>query len=532
MSSKLSAPPQVTAIATVDYLKSAKNWVATDNLSEHSFTDIAYDSRKVTASCAFFCLPGEKTDGNKFIDDALKLGARVIITQSAPDQLKTAVLVPAPGDQSACSSSPPTIIRVKDARLALAQVAALLYDSPSDKLQLIGVTGTNGKTTTTHLVEHIFAEAGKKIGLIGTLGARTNIGHARTYIDTKHTTPQSSDLQKLLYDMVESSVDCVAMEVSSHALALDRVAQCNFSAVCLTNLTQDHLDFHKNMEHYFVSKRKLFEQLNESPQLNKIAVVNRDDEWSDRFIEAVKPGVKLVTYGWTNTADLYVEKANFDFSGTDLILGGVLGTVNLKLKLNGKFNVYNVMAALLLCANQGIAVAKCVDALENFEGVAGRFESVSASRSERQPLCLVDYAHTPDGLENVLKSARALVPTGGKLIAVFGCGGDRDVTKRPQMGRIAEQLADVVFVTSDNPRSEEPASIIESILSGINQKNKVTVEVDRAKAIELAVEKAGIDDILVVAGKGHETYQILRDRTIDFDDRLVVKTALNKRLSR
>jgi UDP-N-acetylmuramoyl-L-alanyl-D-glutamate--2,6-diaminopimelate ligase len=520
LSPKLSAPPQVTARATVDYLKSVDNWVAVSNLTEHSFTDIAYDSRKVTESCAFFCLPGEKTDGNKFIDDALKLGSRVIITENAPNQLKTG------------AANGATIIQVKDARLALAQVASLLYDKPSDKLQLIGVTGTNGKTTTTHLVEHIFAEAGKKIGLIGTLGARTNIGNTRTYIDTKHTTPQSSDLQKLLFDMVESSVDCVAMEVSSHALALDRVAECNFSAICLTNLTQDHLDFHKNMEHYFASKRKLFEQLNESKRTDKVAVVNRDDEWASRFIEAVKPGVKLVTYGWTNTADLYVETAHFDFSGTDLVLGGVLGTVKLKLKLNGKFNVYNVMAALLICANQGISVEECVSALEKFEGVAGRFESVSASRTERQPLCLVDYAHTPDGLENVLKSARALVPPGGKLIAVFGCGGDRDATKRPQMGRIAEELADVVIVTSDNPRSEEPASIIESILGGIQEKNKVKVEVDRARAIELAVEGAGIDDILVVAGKGHETYQILRDKTIDFDDRLVVKSALNNRLSR
>ncbi len=527
MSTKPSTSPQVTAEATVEYLKSANNWVNTKNLSEHSFREIAYDSRKVTASCAFFCLPGEKTDGNKFIADALKLGARVILTESSVDTV-------AEKSADGFASESATFIQVKNARLALAQVAAFLYGHPSDKLQLIGVTGTNGKTTTTHLVEHIFAENGKKIGLIGTLGARTNIGNARTYIDTKHTTPQSSDLQKLLFDMVESSVECVAMEVSSHALALDRVAECNFSAICLTNLTQDHLDFHKDMEHYFASKRILFEQLNQSKREHRVAVINKDDEWSERFIEAVKPGVKLVTYGWTQSADLYVERAEFDFSGTNLLLGGVLGSVKLKLKLNGRFNVYNVMAALLLCANQGIEVAKCVEALENFEGVAGRFESViaSGSRAERQPLCLVDYAHTPDGLENVLKSARALVPPGGKLIAVFGCGGDRDATKRPEMGRIAEELADLVVVTSDNPRSEEPTSIIESILGGITQKSKVQVEVDRATAIQMAVEAAGIDDILVVAGKGHETYQILRDRTIDFDDRMVVKTALNKRLSR
>ena len=332
--------------------------------------------------------------------------------------------------------------------------------------------------------------------------------------------------------MVETGVAYVAMEVSSHALALDRVAGCNFSTICITNLTQDHLDFHKDMEHYFASKKKLFEQLNESTMDGRTAIVNRDDAWAERFIESVHADVKLLTYGWTDSADLFVKSADFDFSGTTLILGGVLGTVSLKLQLNGKFNVYNVMAAILICTSQGISVDNCIQALEKFEGVAGRFQSVSASKSERQPLCLVDYAHTPDGLENVLKSARALVPEDGKLIAVFGCGGDRDATKRPQMGRIAEMLADIVVVTSDNPRSEEPSTIIENILAGLEQKQHVKVEADREKAIELAVATASDDDIIVVAGKGHETYQILRDRTIDFDDRLVVKNALNRRLSR
>ena len=509
--------------AAVDHLKSCQNWVESVNIASTTFGDIAYDSRKVGNDCAFFCLPGEKTDGNKFIRDAIAAGAKVIFTESALDASPPA----APADKLTA------FVRVKDARRALAQVADFLYDNPSSKFKLIGVTGTNGKTTTTHLVEHIFAEAGKKIGLIGTLGARTNVGAERAYIDTKHTTPQSSDLQRLFSDMVGLGVDTVAMEVSSHALALERVAECEFSAVCVTNLTQDHLDFHKDMEQYFASKRILFEQLNASSQSGRTAIINKDDAWASRFIAAVDSKVKLVTYGWNDDSDLYVESADFDFSGTDLVLGGVLGTVKLKLQLNGKFNVYNVMAAILLSTSQGLTVEQCVRSLEKFEGVAGRFQSVTSTggAAEKQPLCLVDYAHTPDGLENVLKSARALVPPDGKLIAVFGCGGDRDATKRPQMGKIAETLADCVIVTSDNPRSEDPAVIIGNILAGLKTPDMVKVEPDRACAIELAVEAANDNDIIVIAGKGHETYQILKDRTIDFDDRLVVKNALNARLN-
>ena len=515
---QLTNPPQVTVEAAADFLSAAGNLVGAQRAASTTFGDIAYDSRRVTENSAFICLPGEKTDGNLFIKDALKLGASVLVTEKAPESVTADVAV----------------LQVKDAREALAQLAGLLYDHPSKKFRLIGVTGTNGKTTTTHLVEHIFSHCQRKIGLIGTLGARTNVGKERSYIDMKHTTPQASDLQRLFFDMQNTGVDAVVMEVSSHALSLKRVAACNFSSICVTNLTQDHLDFHKDMESYFAAKRLLFEMLNEGGQTKRTAIVNRDDAWGLRFMEAVQPPVRLLSYGWTSESDLFVKEAVFDFAGTKLVLGGHFGEVAIDLKLNGKFNVYNVMAALLLCTSEGIDIKDCVEALEQFDGVAGRFESVSISKTtdkQKQPLCLVDYAHTPDGLENVLKSARALLE-GGRLIAVFGCGGDRDATKRPQMGRIAEELADLVIVTSDNPRSEEPRTIVENILGGIKDRQKVQVEVDRTSAINRAVEIANDNDIIVVAGKGHETYQILRDKTIDFDDRLVVKAALENRLSR
>jgi UDP-N-acetylmuramoyl-L-alanyl-D-glutamate--2,6-diaminopimelate ligase len=501
----------------VDVLRRAGNLLSEQSGKDASVSDIAYDSRNVTAGSAFFCIPGEKSDGNRFIPEAIKRGATVIFTESesAVEEL----------------SAPATLVRVSDVRLALAQIADSFYGHPSTKLRLIGVTGTNGKTTTTHLVEHIFAHAGLKVGLIGTLGVRTNVDGKRDYTDMHHTTPQASDLQKLLYEMQSTGVTNVAMEVSSHALALKRAACCNFASACLTNLTQDHLDFHKTMEHYFQAKKLLFEDLNRSKQTNKTAVVNVDDPSCARFLEAIEAPVRIWKYGWQKGADAYVEAASFDFTGTKLGLITPAGSLDLKLRLNGKFNVYNVMAAILLALAEGVSLENCRDALADFDGVSGRFEAVMppAPFNERQPLCLVDYAHTPDGLENVLKSARALVPEKGRLVAVFGCGGDRDASKRPQMGEIAEALADQLYVTSDNPRSEDPEKIIADILAGIKRIKSVKVEPDRAAAIKSAILDSSPEDIIVIAGKGHETYQILKDKTIDFDDRRVAKEALIER---
>ena len=487
-------------------------------------TGIAYDSRQVQPGDAFFSIEGQKQDGNTFIAQALERGASCIFSEK----------------QSGPYAVP--LVVVGDVREALARVSDYLYERPSNKLRLLGVTGTNGKTTTTHLIEHILNFHGLKCGLVGTLGARLPIFEEEDgkpvfkgkseYLDVHHTTPQACDLQALLHTMAERGLTHVAMEVSSHALALKRVLGTNFASACLTNITQDHLDFHKTMEHYYRSKRILFEMLNANTSGKAVAVVNLDDALAKEFISATGKGVELLTYGKTPEATIHPRQFHFDFRGTSLCLATPHGDIEFSTRLTGEFNLYNVMAAMAVCLGEGLTKEQVAAALKDFGGVSGRFEVVPPPPgSERQPLCIVDYAHTPDGLENVLKAARALVENqgSGRLIAVFGCGGDRDSSKRPQMGEIAETLADLVVVTSDNPRSEEPQQIIADILAGIKRLKDVTVEADRAKAIAEAVKMARPDDVVLIAGKGHETYQILKDRTIDFDDRIEVANALKQR---
>lgn len=473
-----------------------------------AITGVSFDSRSTASGDAFVCLPGEKVDGNQFVPDAVRAGAVCVFSEVEHEGLS----VP--------------LYRVPDVRLALALIADHFYGYPSQRIRPLGVTGTNGKTTTTHLIEHVMNSAGLPTGLIGTLGARWP-GMSQ-YQNIKHTTPQSADLHRILAMMVESGATHAAMEVSSHALAQKRVAGCHFAVACLTNVTQDHLDYHQTMENYWQSKRKLFEMLNDSIHENKAIVVNIDDELSAEFIKAAGPSVRVLTYGFGPSADMRAESVSFTFDGVDLKLASPFGQLELSAGLAGRFNVYNIMAALLVCLSEGVGRQEAVDALTSFAGVSGRFETVR-SGAENEPLCIVDYAHTPDGLKNVLDAARALVPPCGRLIAVFGCGGDRDSSKRPQMGAIAEQAADLVVVTSDNPRSEEPQQIIANILAGMRRVNKVHVEPDRAKAIRLALNLSCGDDIVVVAGKGHENYQILADRTIPFDDRTEVRLALKER---
>jgi UDP-N-acetylmuramoyl-L-alanyl-D-glutamate--2,6-diaminopimelate ligase len=516
---------------------------------------ITYNSKKVEPGDIFVSIEGQKVDGDAYIAEAIEKGARAVVSQK----------------QSGPYSVP--LIVVSDVRAALACLAGSIYDYPSQKLRLLGVTGTNGKTTTTHLIEHILGTAGLPVGLIGTLGARMPAanndsgsngknGDSQTtsrsqaviaegdddplikrlqgdqakahykpgpYIDIKHTTPQASDLEAMLATMVHHGMSHVAMEVSSHALALKRVFGVHFASACLTNISQDHLDFHNTMEHYWQSKRILFEMLAESSG-KRTAVINFDDALAAKFIEAVPRDVELITYGFSSEANLHVLEKKFDFSGTRLKLATPSGIIDFTTRLSGNFNLYNVMAAMAVCMGEGLSKEEIAAALTDFAGVSGRFEVVPAASAQvSAPLCLVDYAHTPDGLQNVLNTARDLVPVGGKLIAIFGCGGDRDTSKRPQMGHIAEDLADQLVITSDNPRSEDPMLIINDILSGLKRLKKVTVEVDRARAIRHTVMAASPQDVVVIAGKGHETYQILRDKTIDFDDRLEVSKALHER---
>lgn len=479
-------------------------------VTDEVISGVTYDSRKVQPGFAFFCITGEMTDGNNFIADAIKSGAAVIVTERKPaDPSIPAAVVP-------------------DVRTAMAALSAEFYDYPSRKMRVIGVTGTNGKTTTTHLIERILNDTGRACGLIGTLGARYQAG--ADYTDVKHTTPQAADLQRMLATMRDGNCKYVSMEVSSHALAQKRVAACEFAIAAITNITQDHLDFHKTMEHYWKSKRLLFQDLALSTHENRAAILNFDDPLYEPFRDAVPQGVRIISYGWAQPADVFVQSVEWKSAGTLLRLSTPNGEVEMKLKLSGKFNVYNVMAATAVCIADGLSLDEIKQSLESFPGVAGRFEVVS-SGVEGEPLCIVDYAHTPDGLENVLKAAANVVPEGGKLIVVFGCGGDRDASKRPQMGEIAEDHADEVVVTSDNPRSEDPQQIIANILAGIKRMKNVKVESDRAAAIKMAISAANDKDVVVVAGKGHENYQILRDRTIPFDDRAEVLTALKLRSS-
>lgn len=474
-----------------------------------SLTGIAFDSREVRPGYAFVCITGEHVDGNQYIPEAISRGAACIFSES---------------DRANCAVP---YFKVADIRQAMAELSADFYGQPSLKLRVLAVTGTNGKTTTTHLIDHILKYSGVKAGLIGTLGARLP-GDAG-YQNVKHTTPQSSDLFKSLAQMVDAGCSHVSMEVSSHALSQKRVAACHFASACLTNITQDHLDFHQTMDNYWQSKRLLFSQLNESALPNKSAVINLDESLAPEFIKVLHKDVAQLTYSWNGKSDLSVANAEFDFSGTNLTLNTRQGQISLKARLTGQFNVYNMMAAMLVCQAEGVALETSAQALSEFAGVPGRFELVAVAAGQ-EPLCIVDYAHTPDGLDNVLKAARHLVPSGGRLIVVFGCGGDRDTSKRPQMGEIAETLADLVVVTSDNPRSEDPEQIIANILTGISKINNVKVEVDRSRAIRLAIDAADKSDVVLVAGKGHENYQILADKTIPFDDRTEVTLALQEKL--
>ena len=472
-------------------------------------TGICFDSRKVKPGNVFVCLSGTHADGNQFVQDAIKSGAACIVSQQ---NVQTEI---------------PTVI-VPDAFDTLAYLADYFYDHPSTKLRLIGVTGTSGKTTTTHLIEHIFNVCGKRTGLIGTLGSR--MPGQTGYTDPDLTTPQSSDVHRFLYQMQEHDCSHACMEVSSHALMLGRVKGCEFATAVFTNISQDHLDFHKTMEAYTQAKLQLFVLLNHSRQANKTAVINLDDPVAKLFIDACGCDVRKLTYGINSDSDIKALSIAYDFAGTRVRLQTLSGEVEVSSKLVGSFNVYNLMAAIGVAIAEGITLENCVRAIDTFTGVPGRFEVVRSGKTD-EPLCIVDHSHKPDALENVLKTARNLTPRDGRLIVVFGCGGDRDNTKRPKMGRIAEMLADSVIVTSDNPRSENPDAIIKEIVAGISDMSKIKVEADRAIAIQLAIDEAGTNDVVVMAGKGHETYQILADRKIEFDDRVKVLEALKLRSS-
>lgn len=454
---------------------------------------ISYNSKKTQPDDVFICLVGEHVDGHEYAEEAVLNGACLCIVER---RLNLDI---------------PQIV-VQDTSEIIAQVASLFYANPSSKLNLIGVTGTNGKTTVTHLIQKLFEAENKKCALIGTLGNK--MFSEDSYHDAKHTTPQAPELQKLFFEIYEKQIPNVVMEVSSHALAQHRVDYCEFNGAVLTNLTQDHLDFHITMNNYFKAKAKLFEEI----YAGDFAVINVDDQYATRFMEVVSLEANMFTYGINNPANIKAENINYDHDGASFICNVMGKKYDVKLKMNGLFSVYNVLAALTVAYAMDFDIENSIRTLEKVSGVAGRFEVVV-----NKPTVIVDYAHTPDGLENVLRTAREITPKEGNLICIFGCGGDRDATKRPKMGQIAENLADKVIVTSDNPRSEDPQQIITDILAGFKSVNNVIVEPDRELAIREAYKLANSNDVVLVAGKGHEDYQILANETIHFDDREKVR---------
>lgn len=471
------------------------NYIELVNMTDFSdeINGISYNSKKTRPNDAFICLTGEHVDGHEYAEEAIANGACVCIVERR------------------LNLDTPQIV-VNDTSETIAQISDLFYSSPSKKLNMIGVTGTNGKTTVTHLIQKLFEENGEDCALIGTLGHK--FSSTDTYHDAKHTTPQAPELQNVLYRINEKGIKNVVMEVSSHALVQHRVDYCDFNGAVFTNLTQDHLDFHITMNNYFKAKAILFERL----VAGDFAVINVDDAYATKFLEIISPNVNVITYSINMPADVKAKNVIFNHDGASFTCIVKEKEYSVKLKMNGLFSVYNVLAAIATAVASDMDIEKSIRTLEKLGGVAGRFEIII-----NKPTVIVDYAHTPDGLENVLTAARDITPSDGKLICVFGCGGDRDATKRPKMGRIAEDLADKIIVTSDNPRSEDPQQIITDILAGLRSVNDVIVEPDRELAIKAAQKIANPNDVVLVAGKGHEDYQILANETIHFDDREKVR---------
>ncbi|MED3996507.1 UDP-N-acetylmuramoyl-L-alanyl-D-glutamate--2,6-diaminopimelate ligase [Peribacillus frigoritolerans] len=464
-------------------------------------TSIENDNRKVIDGSLFVCIKGYTVDGHDFAQLAVEHGAAAVIAER-PLDLDVPVIV------------------VRDSSRAMAVLADAFYGHPTQKMRLIGITGTNGKTTTSHLLEKIFEDRHEKTGLIGTMYTKI----ADTVYETKNTTPDSVTLQKAFHEMAEASVSTAIMEVSSHALELGRVHGCDYDIAVFTNLTQDHLDFHKTMDRYRQAKSLFFSQLGNAYIENrpKYAVLNADDEATADFIKAT--AATVVTYGIDNEADIRAKDIKIDANGTSFTLTAGKEERYIQLKLIGKFSVYNVLSAISAALCAGNDLDETIRSVEDIKGVAGRFELISANQDF--PV-IVDYAHTPDSLENVLKTVGEFARK--KIYVIVGCGGDRDKTKRPIMAQIACSLATDPIFTSDNPRSENAAQILRDMEAGVAGKEYTVIE-DRRQAIAYAVSKAEEGDVILIAGKGHETYQLVGDEVLHFDDREEAEKAIQSRL--
>ncbi|MGA8807732.1 MAG: UDP-N-acetylmuramoyl-L-alanyl-D-glutamate--2,6-diaminopimelate ligase [Thermoanaerobaculia bacterium] len=455
---------------------------------------VTADSRMATPGALFVAIPGLKTDGAKFIESAIRKGAAAVV-----------------GESSAAS------VQVDDTRAALSIIAANYYGRPAGKLSLVGVTGTSGKTTTTKMIESIFDAAGDPVGLIGTIEYRA--GDERLMAD--RTTPDSVVLQQWFAKMVDAGVRNAVMEVSSHALALKRTYGIHFAAAVFTNLSQDHFDFHKDFEDYFAAKRILFDQIDRS---RKTAIVNIDDQYGRRLANEL--GDCVVTFGRIANADIHpLDGFEISVRGLQGRVATPAGEVRIESKLLGAPNLYNWLGAIGAAQSVGIGIPTIEAGIRNLTAVRGRFEYVE---SEGGPTVIVDYAHKPDALEKLLQAVRDLAAK-RRVVLIVGCGGDRDKDKRPKMGAIAARLADYTVLTSDNPRGETPEAILDDIEAGMRGAANYTRMADRREAISRTIAEASDDDVIVIAGKGHEPYQVVGDQILHFDDREEAERALETR---
>ncbi|MDF2820756.1 MAG: UDP-N-acetylmuramoyl-L-alanyl-D-glutamate--2,6-diaminopimelate ligase [Clostridiales bacterium] len=475
----------------LEKLLTSLNYVILQGESNLEIEHIEYDSRKIKDKSMFICIKGVVTDGHKYATKAIELGAKVIVIQ---DNIKI-------------DNEDITVVKVEDTRKAMAIIGRNYYGKPSEEFTLYGITGTNGKTTTAFLIEHILKSQGQTTGLIGTI--ENHIGNKK--VESERTTPESLDLQKLFRQMKDNGADSVIMEVSSHALDLDRVYGAKYKVGVFTNLTQDHLDYHITMENYLKAKSKLF-------QMCEYGIINIDDDAAAEMIQTARCK-KIYTFSTKiSAADFYAKDIVITAQGSEFTLICDKGKFDVKIAMPGKFNVYNSLSALAATYAVGINIESAIQALGMVVGVPGRIQSVTAKDGFS---VIVDYAHAPDGLLNVLNAIKEFAK--GNIITVFGCGGDRDKTKRPIMGRIAGENSDFAIITSDNPRTEVPDTIIDEVEAGTKESGCPYIRItDRKEAILYAISKAQKDDVVLIAGKGHENYQILGTVKHHFDDMEIV----------
>ena len=476
-----------------------KNTKMIQELLEQDIQEITQDTRQVKQGSLFIAIKGAHFDGHDLVAEAIKAGALAVVVERVPED-----------------TSLPFVL-VSDTAKAAAQIANAFYQNPSGKLQVVGVTGTNGKTTITHLVDQIASQLGRKTGIIGTMYNKVN----QEVIPTVNTTPDSITLQNLLSQMAVKEVDVAALEVSSHGLSLGRAWGVDFDVAAFTNLTQDHLDFHHTMEEYFYAKSLLFSQLgNTYSDKKKLAVINRDDTYGNRLVHMTSANV--LTYGCQGKGDIQGSDIVITSTGTQFKLRYQGEDYAIQTQLVGLFNVYNLLAVIGISIGLGYNLEEVIKIIPLIEPTSGRFQLVD---NAKKVAAVVDYAHTPDGLENVLETSQDI--TDKHIYCVVGCGGDRDKTKRPIMADIAVKYADTAIFTSDNPRTEEPEAILQDMVAHLEVTNYL-VEVDRKKAIELALDMAEEGDLVLVAGKGHETYQIIGEEKSHFDDREIISQYLVK----